>query len=136
MFLKKNERLVAAGQMPIRAPDGKQLAAVPVYRIVPADSSSGGVISKSERLVAVGSTERKEAAEERYNALIAGEIPPESRATTLYIKEPADGSSGGSGLTEGEQRALNPLIADLLNSFSAAMQERETLELQGKVKRQ
>lgn len=128
MFLKKNERLVAAGQMPIRAPDGKQLAAVPVYRIVPADSASGVVLSKGERLVAVGSTECKEAAEERYNALISGKTSPKSSATALYIKEPADGSSGGSGLTEGEQRALNPLIADLLNSFSAAMQERERLE--------
>lgn len=130
--LKKNERLVCAGQMPLRAPNGELLSAVPVYKIVPADDSDGEKLKPGERLIFAGVEENKASAEERYNALIAGEKPSKSRATQLYIKEPANDSSGGSGLTEGEQRALNPLAADLLCEFSAAMRERESLERQRK----
>ena len=120
-----NERLILAGQMPLRAPNGEALSAVPVYKVAPADCPGGEILKPNEQLILVGVEESKATAEERYNALVAGENPPKSSATALYIKEPADNSNGGSGLTEGEQRALNPLIADLLNTFSAAMQERE-----------
>ena len=120
-----NERFILAGQMPLRAPNGEALPAVPVYKAAPAGCQGGEILKPNERLVFVGVEESKSTAEERYNALVAGENPPKSSATALYIKEPTDSTSGGSGLTGGEQRALNPLIADLLNSFSAAMQERE-----------
>ena len=132
MTLKENQRLICAGQMPLRAPNGEVLSAVPVYKVAPADCPGSETLKPNERLVFVGVEESKATAEERYNALVAGENPPKSSATALYIKEPSDGSNGDSGLTEGEHRVLNPLIADLLNSFSAAMQEREALERQGK----
>lgn len=131
MTLKENQRLVCAGQMPLRAPDGKQLFTVPVYKIVSAedaDPNSAMELAPNERLVLVGVTESKKSAEERYNALMAGEMPPKSRAVPLYIKDTADGVKPDTELTEGEKRALNPLIADLLKEFSAAMQEREALK--------
>lgn len=132
MTLKENQRLVCAGQMPIRAPDGKQLAAVPVYKIAPADCPNAETLKLGERLTFVGIEESKETAEERYNALISGETPPKPHATPLYIKESSNDSSGDSGLSEGEKAVLNPLIAELMGSFSAAMREREALERQRK----
>lgn len=135
MTLNKNQRLVCAGQMPLRAPDGKQLAAVPVYKVVSAEDVGGDSAAEllpNERLVFVGSEVSKAAAEKRYNALMAGENPPELQPTPLYIKEPADNTDPSTGLTEGEKRALNPLIGDLLCEFSAAMRERENAERQRK----
>ncbi len=135
MTLNKNQRLVCAGQMPLRAPDGKQLAAVPVYKVVPAEEAgadSAEELSPNERLVLVGSEESKATAEERYNALISGENSPRTSATPLYIKDTADSAKLDTELSEGEKQALNPLIGDLLCEFSAAMREREALERQRK----
>lgn len=130
MKLKSNERLVLAGEMPLRAPNGEIFNAVPVYRIVPAADADAGAetVAPNERLTLAGTTERKITAEERYKALLAGDTPPKSRATPLYIKEPANGANAATGLTAGEQRALNPLISDLISEFSAAMQEMETIK--------
>lgn len=132
MTLNKNQRLVCAGQMPLRAPDGKQLAAVPVYKVVPAEEAGADSVelAPNERLVLVGSVQSKATAEERYNALISGENPPRTSATPLYIKDTADSTKLDTELSEGEKQALNPLVADLLCEFSAAMRERETLERQ------
>lgn len=124
--LKRNEQLVLAGEMPIRAPNGEPLPAVPVYMIAPvtdADAATAGAIAPNERLILAGYTECKLTAEERYKAIMAGVMPPKTRATPLYIKESAHAANAASRLTEGEQRALNPLIADLMTEFSAAMQE-------------
>ncbi len=133
--MKKNERLILAGQMPLRAPNGEQLSAVPVYKVVPveeAGADSAAKLSPNERLVLVGSEESKATAEERYNALISGEKPPKSSATPLYIKDSAENADPDMGLTNGEKRALNPLVGDMLWEFSAAMREREALERQRK----
>lgn len=135
MTLKENQRLVCAGQMPIRAPDGKQFAAVPVFKIVPAEdvgADSVAELSPNERLILVGTEQSKAAAEERYNTLISGGNVPKLHATPLYIKESANDKNADSGLSEGEKAVLNPLIAELMGSFSAAMREREALERQGK----
>lgn len=135
MTLKENQRLVCAGEMPLRAPDGTQLAAVPVFKIVSAEdvgADSTTELLPNERLTLVGTEQSKAAAEERYNALMAGETSPKSHATPLYIKDTADNTDPATGLTEGEKRALNPLVADMLCEFSAAMREREALERQGK----
>lgn len=132
MTLKENQRLVCAGQMPLRAPDGKQLAAVPVYKIAPADCPNAETLKPGERLTFAGVEESKETAEERYNALISGETPPKSHATPLYIKDTADNAEPETGLTEGEKTVLNPLIAELMGSFSAAMREREAAARRGK----
>lgn len=135
MTLNENQRLIRAGQMPLRAPDGKQLAAVPVYKIVSAedvDADSAAEITPNERLVLVGTTESKETAEERYNALMTGGLAPKSCATPLYIKDTANSAEPETGLTEGEKRALNPLVKDMMNEFSAAMREKEALKRQRK----
>lgn len=135
MTLKENQRLVCAGQMPLRAPDGTLLAAVPVFKIVSADGAgedSAVELLPNERLTLVGMEQSKAAAEERYNALMAGETPPKSHATPLYIKDTTNSVDPETGLTESEKRALNPLVADLLCEFSAAMREREALERQRK----
>lgn len=135
MTLNENQRLIRAGQMPLRAPDGKQLAAVPVYKIVSAEdvgAESAAELAQNERLVLVGTTENKETAEERYNALMTGGFAPKSCATPLYIKDTADSAEPEAGLTEGEKRVLNPLITDMVNQFSAAMREKEALKRQRK----
>ncbi len=130
MTLKENQRLVRAGRMPLRAPDGTQVAGVPVYKIVSAEDVGADPVEEllpNERLVLVGSEVSKAAAEERYNALMAGENPPELHPTPLYIKDTAGCTDPATGLAEGEKRALNPLIGDMLYRFSAAMREREAL---------
>lgn len=131
MLLKENQRLICAGQMPFRAPDGKQLAAVPVYRVVSdeeAGAVSEGELKPNERLVLVGTSESKAAAEERYNALMTGEFVPDSESEPLYIKDFADSTENETELTEGEKRVLNPLITDMMKIFSAAMREKEGLK--------
>ena len=131
MKLKSNERLVLAGEMPLRAPNGEIFNAVPVYRIVPAADAGAGAeaVAPNERVILAGTTESKLTAEERYKALLAGDTPPKTRPTPLYIKEYADGINAAVRLSECEQRALNPLIADLITEFSAAMQEMAKLEV-------
>ncbi len=133
MTLNENQRLICAGQMPLRTPDGKQIVTVPVYKVVPAESVGADSVvelSPNERLTLIGTEQSKAAAEERYNALMAGETPPKLHATPLYIKDTNDSTSPDTGLTEGEKQALNPLVADLLCEFSAAVREREALERQ------
>lgn len=128
MKLKNNERLVLAGEMPLRSPNGEIFHAVPVYKIVPAadaDEGAAETIAPNERLTLAGTTESKLTAEERYKALLAGDMPPKTRPTPLYIKEPADGENAAARLSAGEQWALKPLIFELINEFSAAMQEIE-----------
>lgn len=139
MTLKENQRLVCAGQMPLRAPDGTQLAAVPVFKIVPAEdvgADSVAELSPNERLTLIGTEQSKTAAEERYNAIIAGETPPKSHATPLYIKDTVNNADPETGLTEGEKRALNPIVMEMMNEFSAAMREKEALKRQRKRTRQ
>ncbi len=131
MTLKENQRLVCAGQMPLRAPGGEQLAAVPVYKIVSAKSTNADAqveLSPDEQLVFVGSEESLSMAKERYRALKAGEIPLKSKATPLYIKSAACCTISETGLTDGEKRVLNPLIGDLLKKFEADMREQEALK--------
>lgn len=133
MTLKENQRLVRVGQMPLRAPDGKQHSAVPVYKIVSAEDVGEDTtveLLPNERLVFVGTVVSKKAAEERYNALMTGGFVPKSCATPLYIKDVADKTDSEAGLTEGEKRALNPLITDMLCAFSAAMREKEAVKRQ------
>lgn len=135
MTLNENQRLICAGQMPLRAPDGKQLAAVPVYKIVSVEdvsAESAAELAQNEQLVLVGTTESKATAEERYNALMTGGFAPKSCAIPLYIKDTANSAEPEEGLTEGEKRALNPLVMDMMNEFSAAMREKEVLKRQRK----
>ncbi len=131
MALKENQRLICAGQMPLRAPDGTQLASVPVYKIVSAEdvrADSAAELTPNERLVLVGTTESKVTAEERYTSLMTGGFAPESEAEPLYIKDFTDSTENETELTEGEKRVLNPLITDMMKSFSAAMREKEGLK--------
>lgn len=135
MTLKGNQRLVCAGQMPLRAPGGEMLDAVPVFKIVSAEdvgADSVAELSPNERLILVGTEQSKAAAEERYNTLISGGNAPKLHATPLYIKESSNDKNADTGLSEGEKTVLNPFIAELMGSFSAAMREREALERQGK----
>lgn len=135
MTLNENQRLICAGQMPLRAPDGKQLAAVPVYKIVSIEdvgADPAAELESNERLVLVGTVESKITAEERYNALMMGGFAPKSCATPLYIKDTANSAEPEEGLTEGEKRALNPLVMDMMNEFSAAMREKEAMKRQKK----
>ena len=74
--LKENERLVFAGTVALRAPNGELRPAVPQYMIKPAaeaDPAHAREVGENERVVFGGQmfTDRKRA-EERFAALVAG----------------------------------------------------------------
>jgi hypothetical protein len=92
--LKKNERLVFAGNAALRAPDGTPLPSVPQFVIVGVDEATGSVaeLKDNERLILAGRVfTDKQRAEERFAALKAGrEQPPREVGTPLYVVEDAE----------------------------------------------
>lgn len=136
-ILNENERLVFAGNIALRAPNGAELPAVPQYRIVRAGEPAAGSaveLKDTERLITVGSvhTER-ETAEERFAALKAGQAQgPRADGEPLYIIESAANINPKTRLSEGEEKAIEPLLEDLLSTFAMQMRKRKALERQAK----
>jgi hypothetical protein len=124
--LKENERLVYAGNTALRAPDGTPLNSVPQYMIVPEDEADPAAVKgirENERLVPIGIVcTNKKQAEERFAAIKAGRTPPPRESTkTLYIKEDAAKINPKTGLSQAEEKAIDPLIIeDFLAVFAAA----------------
>ncbi len=122
--LKKNERLVYAGETALRAPDGTPLPSVPQFVIVGVDEAAGGVVElqKNERLILAGRVfNQKKRAEERFAALKAGrEQPPREVGTPLYVIENVETLNQN----EREQESLNADIAkDITALFSLHMRK-------------
>ena len=134
--LKKNERLVYAGETALRAPDGSLLPSVPQYVIVSleeADPAAVAKIKSNERIVLAGRVyNHKLKAEERFAAMKAGrKVPPKEESTPLYIlldKAQVNPKTGAPWETSGALRLLGKDLAGLI-----AMQKRKerALEKQG-----
>lgn len=134
--LKKNQRLVYAGETALRAPDGTPLPTVPQYMIVSAEQADPACVVElqdNERLIVAGTIHNdKKTAEERFAALKAGQAQAaRADVTPLYIKESAENISPKSRMSEGEEKACEPLIADLLSAFAGQARKLKALERQG-----
>jgi hypothetical protein len=130
--LKKNERLVFAGNAMLRGPDGKILQNVPQYMIVNADEADPEAVvavKKNQRVILAGEVFNDlQAARERFDAAEkAGRRPSppplKEKGIPLYILEDEENVDPKTGLTHEEQRAIKALTKDLLAVFAAQMRE-------------
>ena len=133
--LRKNQRLVYAGEAALRAPDGTAIHSIPQYKIVSADEADPNCIADlqdGERLVLAGVVHNdREAAQERFAALKAGTAnPPKISGTPLYIKVSGASISTKSHLSKEEEKACDFIVSDLMDIFSAAMRKRNALDKQ------
>ena len=136
--LKKNERLVYAGEAMLRGPGGAIIPNVPQYVIVSvddvADPAAVANVKKNERIVLAGKIGGLQAARERYEAKRAGrEMPPKETGIPLYILEDVENINLKTGFTHEEEKAIRALTKDTLAVFSMQMRKRKALEKQGKV---
>lgn len=123
--LKKNERLVYAGDTALRAPNGTPLPSVPQFVIVTAPPQGAPVteIEKTERLILAGRVyPEKKHAEERFAALKAGrECPPkEAGGIPLYVVEDAE-KFNKAGFMPGDEKINAELAAELTDIFAFQM---------------
>ena len=131
----KDEQLVYAGTVALRAPNGDPLAAVPQYMIVPVDEANPNCMAElhnGERLIVAGSilSDRK-SAEERFAALKAGQAQaPRADGVPIYIKEKAESINPKTGLSKGEEKAIEPIIGEMLDIFALQIRKRKALEEQ------
>ena len=128
--LKKNERLVFAGNAALRAPGGEQLPSVPQYVIVKFDEADGDVVElkNNERLILAGHVfTDKQRAEERFAALKAGrKPPPQETGTPIYVIEDSEDLS-----ISRKQENLNADIAKNIKAlFSLHMRKEKVLKQQ------
>jgi hypothetical protein len=136
-FLKPNERLVRTGKTDLRAPDGTPLPAVPQYMIVAvedADPACVEPLGADERLILAGTAQTERAnAEDRYAAMLAGrEQPPRAGGVPFYIKEGAENINPKTGLSLEEEKAVEPLIGDMVDAFGQYARKMKALAKQGK----
>ena len=122
-LLKPSERLIEAGYIAIRAPDGRPLDRVQQYKIVAADETDPAAdrsLEPGERLIMAGTehTGRK-AAEERYAAALEGYARRMADGTPLYVKEAGEGGE----LTPGEKKACDWITGDFINLYAALRRE-------------
>lgn len=136
--LKKNERLVYAGNTALRAPDGTPLSAVPQYMIVPVDEAEPANIVElgdNERLVYGGRVfNNKRAAEERFAALKAGQT--QSRrdiGTPLYFIEDAANIDPKTGRTYESEKIIATMAKEFTEVFAVQKRREQALAKQGKL---
>jgi hypothetical protein len=127
--LKKNERLVYAGDAMLRGPDGAIIPNVPQYAIVSAseaDPEAVATVGKNERVILAGKIfDGLRNARERFAAKKAGlPMPPKEEGTPLYVLEGAESVNPKTGFTHEEERAIRALGKDMLTAFSMQMRER------------
>ena len=133
--LRKNQRLVYAGEAMLRAPDGTAMHSIPQYMNVAADEADPDCITylqNDECLVLAGVVHNdRKAAKERFDALKAGTAnPPKISGTPLYIKVSETSISTKSQLSEEEEKACDFIVSDFMDMFSAAMRKRNALDKQ------
>jgi len=126
--LAKNERLVQAGTVALRAPDGTPLPAVPQYIIVPADKADPAAIRavrKNERLLYGGQIlDGRGRAEERFDALKEGrKQPPRETGTPFYFIENAAKADPKTGRTAKENKIIITLSTEFAAAISAQIKE-------------
>ena len=134
--LEKNERLVYAGEIALRAPNGTPLPAVPQYIIVPveqADPATVAEVGENERLVYGGRvfTDRQRA-EERFAALKAGrEQPPREVGTPLYLIEGVENIDPKTGRTHESEKIIKTMSKEFSEIYALQMRKEKALERQG-----
>lgn len=137
--LKKNEQLVYAGDIALRAPNGALLPAVPQYMIVSiddADSAYVTALQDNERLILAGRVfNGKKRAEERFAALKAGiDSPPLEVGIPLYFKTDSANVNPKTGFTYEHHKALEALAEDLTKIYAMQMRKAKAFARQGKNK--
>jgi hypothetical protein len=133
IIINNDERLVYAGTVALRAPNGIPLPAVPQYMIIPAneaDPSDFVELHTNERLVLCGMIHTDiEKARERF---AAGESQLSTeRGKPLYFKELAENINKKSGLPKGGEKAIDLLIDDIVEAFGRDMRKIKALKRQG-----
>ncbi|MCL2697025.1 MAG: hypothetical protein FWE74_02960 [Oscillospiraceae bacterium] len=133
IILKDNECLVYAGTIALRSPSGTPLPAVPQYMIVPADEADPAAIvelQKEKRLVLGGMIYTD--IEEARKRFAAGErkLSTES-GKQLYFVEDAANINKKTGLSKGEEKAIEPLLSDIVEAFGRDMRKIKALHKQG-----
>ncbi len=135
--LEKNERLVCAGTVELRAPNGTLLPTVQQYIIVSfneADPACITEVEENKRLVLGGCvfTDRKRA-EERFAALKAGrEQPPREIGTPLYFQEDAENINPKTERTHEGDKIIKALSKDFAEIFAIQQRKEKALKRQGK----
>lgn len=130
--LDKNERLVCAGTVALRAPDGTPLPAVQQYIIVgvdEADPAAAHEVKENQRLVYGGRvfTDRQ-SAEERFAALKAGrEQPPREVGTPLYLIEDMENIDPKTGRTLESEKIIQTMTKEFAEVFALHMRKEKAL---------
>lgn len=135
--LKKNQKLVYAGETALRAPDGTPLPSVPQYMIVnveEADPAAVATVKKNDRIILAGRIfNHKQKAEERFAAMKAGrEIPPKEENIPLYILTDAENVNPKTGLLYETEKACALAAKDLAALIAIQKRKEKALERQGK----
>lgn len=134
--LEKNERLVRAGMVELRAPNGALLPAVPQYMIVSVDEVDPATVveaQENERILYGGRIfNDKKRAEERFAALKAGrEQPPREVGTPLYFIENAANVDPKTGRTHESEKIIKTLSKEFAEAFAVQKRKEKALEKQG-----
>ena len=133
--LKKNEKLVQAGTVELRAPDGSPLPAVPQYIIVAADEADSAAreVQENERVLYGGLIlNDKKRAEERFAALKAGrDAPPREIGTPLYFIEGAENVNPKTGRTAEGDKIIGILSKEFAEIFAIEKRKEKALAKQG-----
>ena len=136
MKLKKNERLVFAGNTAIRTPGGTPLPSVPQYIVVAFDEANPAAIAavkNNERVVLIGRVmHEKPKAEERFAAAKEGRtLPPDEKTTPLYILMDAKDVNPKTGVPYETGKALRLAGKELAAFIAIQRRKNEALEKQG-----
>ncbi|MCL2220838.1 MAG: hypothetical protein FWC20_00750 [Oscillospiraceae bacterium] len=130
--LKKNERLVYAGDAPVRAPNGEFLPAVPTFAIVSTetvDPVNVVKLKKNERIVYAGEVLELKNAKERFEALKAGrEKPPQESGTPLYIITDASNVNDKKGVTHEQDKECKEIARYFTPAFEMSMRKKRAAE--------
>ena len=136
MKLKKNERLVYAGQTALRAPDGTPQPSAPQFIIVSfeeADPAAVTTLQGNERVVLAGRVfHEKQKAEERFAALKAGrEVPPKEESIPFYVVLDAEDLNPKTGVPLETCKALRLAGKDLAGLIALHKRMERAAEKQG-----
>jgi len=134
--LHENERLIQAGTVALRAPDGSPLPAVPQYIIVhvdEADTAAAREVQENERVLYGGVVfNDKKRAEERFAALKAGrEQPPREIGTPLYFIDGAENVNPTTGRTAEGDKIIGILSKEFAEIFAIEKRKEKALAKQG-----
>ena len=138
--LKKDEKLIQAGTVALRAPNGKPLPAVPQYMIVTVDRADPARVvelKENERIMFGGEIlNDKKRAEERFTAIKAGQTPPPKEPKTpLYFIEDAENINPKTGRTAEGDKVIESLTKMFTEAYAIYRRKEKSQERQYKNKK-